>query len=109
MIQRTYLILCAAIMLFSALTAPAQLAGCETTYVDWSTGTDANGQVALYAWTTTTDEAINYIPQGSCTIGAQWSGANHNPYHHTYYTSVSIEPFIGINDHNREQPREDEW
>ncbi len=95
MFKWTYLISCAAIMLCSTITAPAQLAGCETTYVDWSTGTDANGQVALYAWTTTTDEAINYIPQGSCTIGAQWSGVNHTPYYHTYFTSVSITPSSG--------------
>jgi len=80
MTNRASLILCVTVVLCSAFTARAQTAACETTYVDYSTGTDTNGKLALYAWTTTTDEAINYIPQGSCTIGAQWSGVNHTPY-----------------------------
>ena len=94
-IRALYLWICVFGVLYSALDATAQLAGCETTYVDYSTGTDTNGKLALYAWTTTTDEAVNYVPQGSCTVGSQWSQGDHVPYYHTYSTSISIQPTSG--------------
>lgn len=74
-----------------SIYACAQNSGCEATYLDFSTGLDSNGTPTLYAWTTTTDGAVNGQAQPGCSIGYQMSQGHYN-YSHSYSTRVTITP-----------------